>query len=163
MLPVLSILTTLIYSHRVHRKHSALLSTPKHIKRLGVVLPPCYVAFALLEGLVYGDYVIELGTTVSLPLIYILASAALGQYATQIFPKNTTVLADLKGLVRPEGLTDKEFDVALAVHQGLSNKLIADQLNIAPSTVKNHLYTIYKKLSVKNRVALIKKLSETQS
>jgi len=53
-----------------------------------------------------------------------------------------------------EGLTKRERDVALAVSEGKSNKLVATSCNMAERTVKTHLTQIFKKLDVKDRVAL---------
>jgi len=53
-----------------------------------------------------------------------------------------------------EGLTKRERDVALAVSEGKSNKLVATSCNMAERTVKTHLTQIFKKLNVKDRVAL---------
>ncbi len=47
-----------------------------------------------------------------------------------------------------EHLTPKEKDVLLLLADGLSYKLIADQLQIATGTVNNHLKKIYEKLQV---------------
>jgi len=54
-----------------------------------------------------------------------------------------------------EGLTKRERDVALAVSEGMSNKLVASSCNMAERTVKTHLTQIFKKLKVKDRVALV--------
>lgn len=53
------------------------------------------------------------------------------------------------------GLTKRERDVALAVSEGKSNKLVATSCNMAERTVKTHLTQIFKKLKVKDRVALV--------
>lgn len=53
-----------------------------------------------------------------------------------------------------EGLTKREREVALAVSGGMSNKLVASSCNMAERTVKAHLTQIFKKLKVKDRVAL---------
>jgi len=53
-----------------------------------------------------------------------------------------------------EGLTKREKEVALAVADGLSNKLVASNCNMAERTVKTHLTQIFKKLQLKDRVAL---------
>ena len=54
-----------------------------------------------------------------------------------------------KGLIDP--LTTREIEVLRKLAKGLSNKQIADSLFISTETVKKHLYTIYRKLDVKNR------------
>ena len=51
-------------------------------------------------------------------------------------------------------LTPREAQIALLVSEGLPNKLVAEQLNLAESTVKSHLHHIYKKLGIPNRTAL---------
>lgn len=60
-----------------------------------------------------------------------------------------------------ENLTNKEKDLSLFVAQGLSNKKIAEKLNISESTVKVHIRSIFSKLNVKDRLSLallVKKL-----
>jgi DNA-binding NarL/FixJ family response regulator len=51
-------------------------------------------------------------------------------------------------------LTPREWQIALLVSEGLTDKLVAEQLNLAESTVKSHLHNIYKKLDLPNRTAL---------
>lgn len=53
-----------------------------------------------------------------------------------------------------EGLTKREKEVALAVAEGKSNKLVASSCSMAERTVKTHLTQIFKKLQLKDRVAL---------
>jgi DNA-binding NarL/FixJ family response regulator len=60
-----------------------------------------------------------------------------------------------------EALTRREKDVALAVTEGLSNKKIALELNISESTVKRHLSTVFKKLQLPDRVALVLHLKKS--
>lgn len=52
-------------------------------------------------------------------------------------------------------LTETETKIVKLVLNGLSNRDIAKELYISEKTVKFHLYKIFKKLSVKNRSALI--------
>lgn len=58
-------------------------------------------------------------------------------------------------LVWPSGpldrLTDRERQVVFAVTQGLSFKQVAQNVGVAPSTVANHLYRVYRKLGVSGR------------
>lgn len=53
-----------------------------------------------------------------------------------------------------ESLTAREIEVSRLIASGLSNKQIGEQLKISEQTVKNHTYTIYRKLTVTNRVEL---------
>jgi len=48
-------------------------------------------------------------------------------------------------------LTPRQIDVYLAATRGLPNKLIARELNIAESTVKTHLTSVFAALGVRNR------------
>jgi len=50
-----------------------------------------------------------------------------------------------------EPLTDREMDVLLLLGQRLSDKEIAENLVISPSTVRSHTKNIYSKLDVNNR------------
>jgi two-component system, NarL family, nitrate/nitrite response regulator NarL len=51
-------------------------------------------------------------------------------------------------------LTPREEQIALLVSEGLPNKQVARQLNMAEGTVKLHLHNIYEKLGIPNRTAL---------
>lgn len=49
------------------------------------------------------------------------------------------------------GLTARQIDVLLCIHQGLSNKMIARALDMQESTVKVHVRQILRKLGAENR------------
>ncbi|MGW4242972.1 AAA family ATPase [Nocardia sp. NPDC004722] len=51
-------------------------------------------------------------------------------------------------------LTPQERRIAELAATGLSNKRIAERLDLSPRTVGNHLYQVYAKLSVANRAGL---------
>ena len=48
-------------------------------------------------------------------------------------------------------LTPREHEIVLHLAKGASNSAIAQALSISPTTVKNHLAHVYKKLGVTNR------------
>ena len=52
-------------------------------------------------------------------------------------------------------LSERENEIARLVGNGYTNKEIAEILDITPYTVRNHLYHIYQKLNVRNRVELL--------
>lgn len=51
-------------------------------------------------------------------------------------------------------LTMREVDVARAVARGLTNREVADELFVSPSTVKTHLESIQTRLALRNRVEI---------
>jgi DNA-binding NarL/FixJ family response regulator len=63
----------------------------------------------------------------------------------------------LKENIKRYSLTKMEVAIVELLLKGLSNKEIADQLHISEETVKKHVYNTFKKMSVKNRAALIYK------
>ena len=50
-----------------------------------------------------------------------------------------------------EALTIKEREILKMIHEGFSNKEIADKQNVEVSTVKTHVSRIYQKTDIKNR------------
>ena len=51
-----------------------------------------------------------------------------------------------------KALTPREIEIMNLISTGAKNAKIADQLHISPHTVKAHLYNIYKKIKVSNRL-----------
>jgi DNA-binding CsgD family transcriptional regulator len=60
--------------------------------------------------------------------------------------------------VREENLSPREQQIAEAYAEGDTYHIIARQLCIAPSTVRTHLATIYRKLGVSSKLQLHKVL-----
>ncbi len=58
------------------------------------------------------------------------------------------------------GLTVREQEILRLVLQGSSNKHIENKLFISASTVRNHIYNIYRKLGVKNRLELVNRIAK---
>lgn len=52
-------------------------------------------------------------------------------------------------------LTGRERELAKQIYEGKSNSQIAQDLYISESTVKTHIYNIFRKLDVKNRVEVV--------
>jgi len=59
-----------------------------------------------------------------------------------------------------EPLTRREREVAALIAEGLSNKEIAIDLRIGPSTVKNHVHNILDKLNVRRRAAIASRMRD---
>lgn len=64
-----------------------------------------------------------------------------------------------KDVIETYDLTSREREILHMVLQGASNKDIEKKLFISASTVRNHIYNIYQKLSVKNRLELINRIA----
>ena len=56
---------------------------------------------------------------------------------------------------RSSELSRREWEIVALVAQGLRNKQVGDHLFICERTVKTHLYKIYKKLKISNRLEAI--------
>lgn len=58
------------------------------------------------------------------------------------------------------GISKREAEILLLIHQGLSNQQIADKLFLSESTIKKHISNIFLKLGVERRTEAIKKALE---
>ena len=52
-------------------------------------------------------------------------------------------------------MTKREADVTRWTAEGLSNREVAGKLSLSEQTVKNHLFNIFRKLGVSNRIELV--------
>jgi len=59
-----------------------------------------------------------------------------------------------------EGISKREAEILLLMHQGLSNQQIADKLFISENTIKKHISNIFQKLRVERRTEAVKKALE---
>lgn len=58
-------------------------------------------------------------------------------------------------------LSRREIEVARRYSRGLSYKEIANELSIAPATVRTHINTVYRKLEINNKLALAEFINQT--
>ena len=58
-------------------------------------------------------------------------------------------------------ISNREQEIIHLILKGKSNKEIEDTLFISLPTVKFHIYSIYKKMKVKNRLELIRLILES--
>lgn len=56
-------------------------------------------------------------------------------------------------------LTNREKEIALAIADGLSYKLIADQLGVKLNTIQGYIKNIYRKLNVHSKTEVIGKIT----
>lgn len=70
------------------------------------------------------------------------------------------------GCRRPEAppvlgaLSPRQLEVARAVANGLTNRELAERFAVSEGTIKNHLHTIYERLQLEGRLALLLYLRE---
>jgi len=57
-------------------------------------------------------------------------------------------------------LTDRELDIAALVCRGYSNDEAAKVLHIRQGTVKTHIRNIYRKIKVRNKIAMLLRFVE---
>lgn len=68
-----------------------------------------------------------------------------------------TVIADIVSrpdvpeLIRISPLTRREWQILGLIHAGLSNEQIAEQLGVAPTTIKTHIRSLYQKQNIRRR------------
>ncbi len=74
----------------------------------------------------------------------------------ELFEKSEVTVCDIGKL------SEREMEILKLVARGMSNRSIAEELFISEKTVKNHLYSAYKKLGVRDRtqaaMAIVKSL-----
>lgn len=61
------------------------------------------------------------------------------------------------------GISERELEIVKGVLEGLSNHAIAERLFISPRTVEKHLYNVYQKAGIKNRLQLFNLLRSDAS
>ena len=156
-----------------HTSHYLPVNKTK-IKKLTWLMHGQSLLLTLTEVVFFSEQLALRGITLSLPLLYLINNSIIWFYRDELLLNNqrrysvdvTSITTDKAELattsvsLNTELLSPKELEVALSVIQGLSNKEIAAIMTISPSTVKNHLYNIYKKYQVTNRVALIHSLQK---
>ncbi|MDF9434200.1 HTH-type transcriptional regulator MalT [Chromohalobacter israelensis] len=58
---------------------------------------------------------------------------------------------DVPELIRTSPLTRREWQILGLIHAGLSNEQIAEQLSVAPTTIKTHIRSLYQKQNIRRR------------
>jgi len=66
--------------------------------------------------------------------------------------------ANVSGILRKQGLTNREIEIVSLISKGLKNREIGEELFISEYTVENHLRAIYRKMRVKNRTEVTHRL-----
>ena len=80
--------------------------------------------------------------------------------SSNIARKLLNIFVHVKTKTKKEILTDRENEVLQLLADGLLYKEIAERLNIAHGTVRQHIHNIYEKLHVQNRTEAVNKYFE---
>lgn len=75
---------------------------------------------------------------------------------------NDMLLLSVRGKSTVDQLSPRELEVARRFGRGMDHRKIAEELHIAPATVRNHLQAIYAKLGVCNKVEMSRIILEAE-
>ena len=75
-----------------------------------------------------------------------------------INPNNQDMVSE--NLHKKFGISTREMDIINLLFKGKKNSEIGKELFISEYTVENHLRSIYRKIKVRNRTALVSKILE---
>ena len=134
-------------------------------KRLRRAVTIFFVLSAVFFPLMYLDSVSPIVTVpawiallddTALPSYFLLLNSlsivlATGYFNEPPYVRNGVITDHFTGAF---GLSNRELEIIQAAINGDSNKAIGEKLFISAKTVENHLYNIYQKTDVRNRVQL---------
>lgn len=75
----------------------------------------------------------------------------LRRHLLQRFPQEASQLRE-----RPQRLSARQLQLVLAIEAGLRNNHIAELLHLSPHTIKVHLWRLFRRFGVSNRVQLVR-------
>jgi DNA-binding CsgD family transcriptional regulator len=78
---------------------------------------------------------------------------------TQVVTRTKPVVINQEQLQK-SGISKREAEIILMMHEGLSNQQIADKLFISENTIKKHVSNIFQKLQVERRTEAVKRALE---
>jgi DNA-binding NarL/FixJ family response regulator len=122
---------------------------------LGAILIPA----AILEDLIFSKPKAS-DLTIVLPLWYLAFNGLVLYFGIKhvLYPRFAKEdVVDAENVQRVSSrfnVSAREREVLSFLIEGLSNKEIADRLNISPATVRNHVHSIFEKTDMSNRVEL---------
>jgi DNA-binding CsgD family transcriptional regulator len=109
------------------------------------------VSLALPGSIYLAGFAIGLFCACFTPLLWLRLYSA--PYRQPVTPE--AALSVVAALAKRYGITKREQEVMALLVEGKSNKEIEDLLCISFSTVKNHVYNLYRKFEVNSRAQLI--------
>ncbi len=153
---------TLIFRHLGSIGDASLKRALKTFLVIGAIYLPVYMLDSLAD-LIPG-FPLDKTYTLSLPVYFFLLNSLGIFFAIRFFDRPAFLdqghLTD--HFTSQFAISPREAEIISKLITGLSNKEIGEQLHISFKTVENHLYSIYQKTSVKNRVQLASLLQTNQ-
>jgi DNA-binding CsgD family transcriptional regulator len=128
------------------------------------------VLVAVLETLLAGEIVLTVSVaTISeglrgiplFQLVYLMSSCGVILFFAFKYMFKPTLSTDCElplDFITRYGVSGRECEIISLVIQGHSHKQIGDKLFISSRTVKNHIYNIYQKTDVANKVQLMNRI-----
>ncbi len=110
---------------------------------------------------IYGNWsedILVVGFSMLFLIIGIILSRKLF-VRTKIITRQKPLAINAEQLLN-SGLSKREAEILLLMHDGLSNQQIADKLFISENTIKKHISNIFQKLQVERRTEAVKKALE---
>ncbi len=159
-----------LFRHR--EKMNALLRTS--INKV-VIIASITIPLSIIVNVI--DFFVDFGYAIPLsPISFFLLNLVVIQVFSNSFASekskkyNAMDLSDninqkqwIKNCLSQYSITERELEIIELIDEGLSNQKIGEKLFISPNTVKNHIYRIYKKLSIKSRYELMSLLTQNRS
>lgn len=115
------------------------------LETASIIISDCFKLLRYVDSI---EYLVN----ILIPFIFIIP------FLNSLYPKAELTNNRLQTLMQTYGFSDREMSIIQLICDGKLNKEIADQLGLAENTIKSHIFNIYKKLNVKNRVELVKQL-----
>ncbi|OHD13973.1 MAG: hypothetical protein A2086_10575 [Spirochaetes bacterium GWD1_27_9] len=132
------------------------------------------ICLIFLPGIIFDSVVNSWKSLIFVPLMYCVLSFIFVAYISKFYLKNYSnkdqdlrdvslkenpnTLDNLNEVLKKYDISEREKDIILLIIKGYSNKDIGEKLFISPSTVKAHIYNIFRKIDVKNRHELTYKV-----
>jgi DNA-binding CsgD family transcriptional regulator len=119
-----------------------------------VIVLPNYMLFFVYDGpgLIYMIHMVMIHMIDLPPLVFL--GVFLRKNKMYAFPDGYT------DWIACYGITNREHEIIQFISEGKTNQEIADTLYISLQTVKDHIYNIFRKTGMKNRVQLINSMGK---
>ena len=156
-----SLLFLFLYRKAVRDKR--LRQAFKVFNRISFVFFPLFIV-DILDGILFQLPFHIPGGNFSLILYFLIITALSIRFALHYFnhPGYLNNGVPSRYFCETYGITEREGEVITHLLRGLSNKEISAQLCISFKTVENHIYSVYQKTLVSNRVELFNLLLSNQ-